>query len=108
MKSNLAQYLYDHLKSNRGKVVALSEYREKTASWQQVLEYSLKFGSFLRQQGINEGDKILLKGENSLEWVVVFIGCILQGVAVVPVDTPVREGFYPQDSGQGKSCLYFL
>jgi long-chain acyl-CoA synthetase len=36
--------------------------------------------------GIAKGDRVMLWGENSAEWVAVFFGCALCGVVVVPMD----------------------
>ena len=34
----------------------------------------------LREQGIGKDDKVILYGENRLEWIVALWGCLLEGV----------------------------
>jgi long-chain acyl-CoA synthetase len=43
--------------------------------------------------GITAGDRILLWGENSAEWIGVFFGCLLRGVIVVPLDAAGSSDF---------------
>ncbi|MGB8539396.1 MAG: AMP-binding protein [Acidobacteriaceae bacterium] len=38
------------------------------------------------QLGLQPGDRVLLWGGNSVEWVAAFFGCILRGIVAVPMD----------------------
>jgi long-chain acyl-CoA synthetase len=38
------------------------------------------------QHGLQPGDRVLLWGGNSAEWVAAFFGCILRGIVAVPLD----------------------
>jgi long-chain acyl-CoA synthetase len=38
------------------------------------------------QLGLQPGDRVLLWGGNSVEWVAAFFGCILRGIVAVPLD----------------------
>jgi long-chain acyl-CoA synthetase len=38
------------------------------------------------QLGLKPGDRVLLWGSNSVEWVAAFFGCILRGIVAVPLD----------------------
>ncbi|HEX2339498.1 MAG TPA: AMP-binding protein [Vicinamibacterales bacterium] len=40
----------------------------------------------LAQAGLQAGDRLLIWSDNRAEWISAFWGCVLQGVAVVPVD----------------------
>ena len=40
----------------------------------------------LDSKGISKGERVLLWGENRLEWVAVFWACVARGVEVVPID----------------------
>ncbi len=40
----------------------------------------------LESRNIGKGDCVLLWGENSPEWMVLFFGCVLRGAVVVPID----------------------
>jgi long-chain acyl-CoA synthetase len=45
-----------------------------------------RFAAELDTRGIRKGDRVLLWGENSAEWVGAFFGCVLRGVLPVPLD----------------------
>ncbi len=38
------------------------------------------------QLGLQPGDRVLLWGSNSVEWVAAFFGCVLRGIVAVPLD----------------------
>ncbi len=40
----------------------------------------------LNRRGIVAGDRVVVWGENSAEWIAVFFGCLLRGVIAVPLD----------------------
>ena len=41
---------------------------------------------FFDQRGLGKGDRVLIWGENRLEWIAVFWACVARGVEAVPVD----------------------
>ena len=45
-----------------------------------------RFAAELERRSIAKGDRVLLWGENSAEWVAAFFGCVMRGVIPVPVD----------------------
>ena len=45
-----------------------------------------RFAAELRSRGIAPGDRVVIWGENSAEWVAAFFGCVLCGVIAVPLD----------------------
>jgi long-chain acyl-CoA synthetase len=45
-----------------------------------------RFAAELGARGIVKGDRVLLWGSNSAEWVGAFFGCVLRGVLPVPLD----------------------
>ncbi len=61
-------------------------YRTVRWSYQQVAETAFRFARELERRGIGKGERVLLWGPNSAEWVAVFFGCALRGVIVVPID----------------------
>jgi len=61
-------------------------YRTESFTYGDVLEMALGFGHALEARGIGKGDRVMLWGENSAEWVAVFFGCAMRGVIVVPMD----------------------
>ena len=68
-------------------------YRTERWTYGEIYDRALGFARELNARGIGKGDRILLWGENCAEWVVVFFGCVLQGVVVVPMDDAAQPEF---------------
>jgi long-chain acyl-CoA synthetase len=58
----------------------------ETWSYAQIVQGANRLARELEFRGIGKGDVVLLWGENSPEWIVVFFGCLLRGAVIVPVD----------------------
>ena len=58
----------------------------ETWSYAQIVQGANRLARELEFRGIGKGDVVLLWGENSPEWIVVFFGCLLRGAVTVPVD----------------------
>jgi long-chain acyl-CoA synthetase len=61
-------------------------YRTESWTYRQIAEGANRVARELEVRGIAKGDAVLLWGENSAEWITVFLGCLLRGVVVVPID----------------------
>ena len=61
-------------------------YRMETWSYVQIVQGANRLARELESRGLGKGDAVLLWGENSPEWIVVFFGCLLRGAVIVPVD----------------------
>ena len=61
-------------------------YRVERWSYGRVAETAYRFARDLEARGIGKGGRILLWGDNCAEWVAAFLGCILRGTVVVPMD----------------------
>ncbi len=68
-------------------------YRTVRWTYRQVAESAFQFARELEQRNIGKGDRVLLWGENSAEWVAAFWGCALRGAASVPVDRIASPDF---------------
>ena len=68
-------------------------YRTVRWSYQQTAGTAFQFARELDARAIKKGDRILLWGPNSAEWVTVFLGCVLRGVVVVPMDDVATNDF---------------
>ena len=51
------------------------------------------FAHDLRARGVAIGERVMLWGENSAQWVAAFFGCALSGVVVVPMDDGASADF---------------
>ncbi|MGH9702363.1 MAG: AMP-binding protein, partial [Candidatus Acidiferrales bacterium] len=63
-----------------------SGYRTVLWSYRDVTGVATQFARELEARGIVPGDRVLLWGRNSAEWVAAFFGCILRGAIAVPMD----------------------
>ena len=51
-----------------------------------LAEVAGRFAAELERRAIVAGDRVVLWGENSAEWIGIFFGCLLRGVIAVPLD----------------------
>jgi long-chain acyl-CoA synthetase len=61
-------------------------FRSETFRYGEVVRRAREFAAWLRGEGFQAGDKVVLYSENRPEWVIALWGCLLEGVIVVPVD----------------------
>jgi long-chain acyl-CoA synthetase len=75
-------------------------------TYAQVLEMAFSFVQELETRGIGKGERVMLWGQNSAEWVAVFFGCTLCGVVVVPMDDGASVEFAARVAGQVGARLW--
>jgi long-chain acyl-CoA synthetase len=88
MRPHLATLVEDFRK--RGKSTAIVTYRgnRRTAStYRDLAELADRFAAELMRREISLGERVVLWGQNGLEWVGAFFGCVMRGVIAVPLDT---------------------
>jgi len=88
------------------KVKIGGRYQNASYRWFQVLTYHLV--SYLRNRGLKPGDRVAIVAENSLEWLVSYIACILAGGIAVPLRFSIPAEtleFVLQDSGASIAIL---
>jgi long-chain acyl-CoA synthetase len=68
-------------------------YRMMRWSYGDLLRTSAQFARELEARGIAKGDRVLLWGENSGQWIAAFIGCLLRGAVAVPMDAIAEKSF---------------
>jgi long-chain acyl-CoA synthetase len=74
-------------------IVARRGLRERRVTYSQLARMARRFAAKLEELGIHKGDRVLLWGENSPEWVAAFFGCVLRGVLAVPIDFASDSAF---------------
>ncbi|QHN03039.1 AMP-binding protein [Granulicella sp. WH15] len=60
--------------------------RRYATTYSGLAELAGRFAAELERRGITAGERVVLWGENSAEWIGAFFGCLLRGVVVVPLD----------------------
>ncbi len=80
--------LFDEFSHYRGDVAAVQRrgYRRESWTYGKLATIAFGFAHYLKQRGIRTGDRVLLWGSNSAEWMAAFWGCLLRGAVVVPID----------------------
>ena len=87
MREHLATLL-DQFKTH-ARDIAIVRYqgvRRRVTTYGDLGRLAKRFGALLEERGIGIGDRVLLWGENSAEWVAAFYGCMIRGAMVVPLD----------------------
>jgi long-chain acyl-CoA synthetase len=68
-------------------------YRTERISYAEVARTSCQVAREFESRAIGKGDRVLLWGENSAEWVSAFFGCALRGAIAVPMDDAAVPNF---------------
>ena len=79
-----------------GRQIAIVTHRGNRSfpcTWEQLADWSARFANELGYRGLGPGDRLLLWGDNSAEWVAAFFGCVLRGVVAVPLDAAGSTDF---------------
>lgn len=87
MRKHLATLVEDF--QRHGKQIAIVSYpgnRRVATSYAELAALAGRFSRLLMERGITPGERVLLWGANSAEWVAAFFGCVLRGVIAVPLD----------------------
>jgi long-chain acyl-CoA synthetase len=108
-RRSVAVYLESFLRRGREcAYVQRQGYRTERWSYGEVAETAFRFARELEKRGIGKGERVLLWGSNSAEWVAVFFGCALRGAIVVPVDEAGAADFaqrvYQRVDGRLLAC----
>ncbi len=86
-RKSLAEFVAEF--GSLGRQLAYSEplgYRRSLWTYTQLAETANQFARELEASGVGPGDRVLIWGPNSAEWVAAFCGCLLQGAVAVPID----------------------
>jgi long-chain acyl-CoA synthetase len=70
-----------------------SSYRIGRWSYAEIAGAAVQFARELETRGIQPGQRVLIWGRNSPEWVAAFWGCILRGAIAVPIDQGATADF---------------
>lgn len=87
MRKHLATLVEDF--QRHGRQTAIVSYpgnRRVATSYAELATLAGRFSRCLNERGIQPGERVLLWGANSSQWVAAFFGCVLRGVIAVPLD----------------------
>ena len=101
MRAHLATLLDDFRRhGNQTAVVTHRGNRRFSSTWNELAELSARFAAELRRRGLQAGDRVLIWGDNSVEWLAAFFGCVLRGAVAVPLDAASSTEFACRVSGE--------
>jgi long-chain acyl-CoA synthetase len=94
VRSHLATLVEDFRRhASETAVVAHRGNRRYPTTYGQLANLAGRFATELDRRNIVAGDRIILWGENSAEWIAAFFGCLLRGVIAVPLDAAGSADF---------------
>jgi len=59
-------------------------------TYTQILDQVKRVGSYLGEQGIKKGDRIVVNGKNSPAWAIAYLATLYAGAVVVPLDNQLH------------------
>ena len=87
--------LFDDFRRHSRDVAAVQRrgYRREAWTYAKLAAAALQFALALKRRGVQTGDRVLLWGPNSAEWMAAFWGCLLRGAVAVPIDSGAAQDF---------------
>ena len=87
VRPHLASLVEDFRRHGRETaVVAHRGNRRFATTYGELALLAGRFAAELARRGIVPGERVIVWGDNSAEWIAVFFGCLLRGVLAVPLD----------------------
>src|SRR3954463_8647933 len=95
MPDSVSQFFLDHFPAHQRECAYKQKrgYRMEAFTYGDIVGLATGFAAGLEQRGILKGERVMLWGENSAQWVATFFGCALRGVVVVPMDDAASPDF---------------
>ncbi|HVJ09180.1 MAG TPA: AMP-binding protein [Acidisarcina sp.] len=74
-------------------VVVYRGNRRYATTYTELASLAGRFSAELARRGVHPGERVVLWGANSAEWIAAFFGCLLRGVIAVPLDAAGSSEF---------------
>jgi long-chain acyl-CoA synthetase len=108
-RQSLIEYLGEY--GRHGREIAFAQrsgYRMVRWSYSDVEGVAAQFARELESRGIGPGDRVVVWGTNSAQWVAAFFGCILRGAVAVPMDQGATADFVGRVGQQVDAKLFVV
>jgi long-chain acyl-CoA synthetase len=107
MADSLAEFFLEHFRKHADECAYRQRrgYRIESFTYSQLVSMAESFAVELEERNIAKGDRVMVWGHNSAEWVAAFFGCALRGAAVVPMDDGASIDFAMRVAGQVEAKL---
>ncbi len=89
-------------------VVHRRGYRRESWSYAQLANAAADCARLLKERGVRTGDRVILWGPNSFEWMAAFWGCLLRGAVAVPLDDSATPEFASRVARETDATLTFV
>jgi len=107
-RTNLLSLLDDFRRHSRdAAVVQRRGYRRESWTYDKLAKVAFRLAHELKQRGVHTGDRVLLWGPNSAEWITAFWGCLLRGAVAVPIDDGATAAFAARVARETSAKLLF-
>jgi long-chain acyl-CoA synthetase len=94
MRPNLATLVDDFRKhGNDIAIVSHRGNRRFASTYAELAALTDRFATALIQRNIPAGERVVLWGQNGVEWVAAFFACVMRGVICVPLDAAGSHEF---------------
>ena len=95
MAESIAEFFLENFRAHRHERACRQRrgFRSESFTYSEILDMASGFARELEARGIAKGDRVMVWGENSAQWMAVFFGCALRGVIVVPMDDGSASDF---------------
>jgi long-chain acyl-CoA synthetase len=95
MAESLAEFFVDNFRRHEDECGYRQRrgYRTESYRYGEVVDLALRFSTELESRTIAKGDRVVIWGPNTAEWIAVFFGCALRGIVVVPMDDGASADF---------------
>jgi long-chain acyl-CoA synthetase len=94
VRTHLASLVEDFRRhADETAVVAHRGNRRYRTTYGELAQLAGRFAAELDRRGIAPGERVVLWGANSAEWMAAFFGCLLRGVLAVPLDAAGSADF---------------
>ena len=108
-RQSLIEYLSEYAKQGRDTaIVQRSGYRTARSSYRDISILAAQCAREFERLEIAPGDRVVLWGQNSAEWVAAFFGCILRGAVAVPMDLGATPEFAHRVAQQVEAKLVLM
>jgi long-chain acyl-CoA synthetase len=88
-------------------IVQRCGYRRETWTYEKLSKIAVACALELKERHIRTGDRVLLWGPNSAEWMAAFWGCLLRGAVAVPMDDGATPEFAARVARETSAKLVF-
>ena len=107
-RTNLLSLL-DEFRRHSGDVAVVQRrgYRRESWTYAKMAKVAFRLAQELKQRGVRTGERVLLWGPNSAEWIAAFWGCLLRGAVAVPIDDGGTPDFAARVARETSAKLTF-